>query len=137
MTRTGPTRQAPEGWGSDRFRVAEAYAFAARVVFDLVEDGPANPAVSLCVSAAIAFADALSVKAGGYYSTGQHAAADQVLRSTLGNRLPKAQATNLARVIAMKDESQYQPRAIRRAEAEKVLAQLEEFAAWARQEFER
>jgi hypothetical protein len=66
-----------------------------------------------------------------------HAAAVKTLRDCLGNRLPAAQETRLRRILGEKEEIQYGMRLKTSAEAAHMLAQLEEFAAWAEAEFER
>jgi hypothetical protein len=91
----------------------------------------ANPITLQVVTAAIAYADALTARFGGTINRKDHAAAPRTLRAVLGNRLPRVQERRLARIIEHKDEAQYGARTGRLGEAAALLAELEDFAAWA------
>lgn len=90
-----------------------------------------NPVMSQIVNAAIAFADALTAKYLGRVNQRDHAAAIKALRGALGNWLPSAQETRLRRILGERDEVQYGTRLRTTVEAERLVAQFEEFAAWA------
>ena len=60
-----------------------------------------------------------------------------MLRDALGNRLPRAQETRLRRILAEKDAAQYGARLKTRTDAQRLLAQMVEFAAWAESELSR
>jgi hypothetical protein len=51
----------------------------------------------------------------------------KLLRAALGNRLPEAQARNLASLLEQKDEVQYGSRAKTRGDADRALERLEEY----------
>lgn len=61
----------------------------------------------------------------------------KTLRQVMGNRLPKAQETRLARILRNKDLAQYGGRFMLLSDAQSLLTQLEEYAAWAESEMNR
>jgi hypothetical protein len=93
--------------------------------------------MSQIVTAAIAFTGALTAKYTRDVNQQDHAAAAKALRAALGNRLPKSQENRLARILGAKDEVQYGTRLKTKADAEKMLAELDEFARWAEAELKR
>ena len=125
-------------FADNRLRLARSYADAARNEAALIEPGDiANPAMSQTVLAAIACADARCARHGGYVNQQDHAAAVQVLRDALGNRLPGSQATRLSRILAEKDAVQHGVRLKSRDDAAQLLGLLEDFTAWAERELAR
>lgn len=137
MTRTGSTKKASSGFDTSRLRIAESYLEAAKVVCEFSDVGaPGNPIVSLAVSAAIGFTDALTARFGGEFSAGEHSAAIAVLKKALGNKLPRAQENALSKVLSTKDEAQYSARIIPLSEAKQSLDSIQKFALWARQELD-
>jgi hypothetical protein len=90
--------------------------------------------MSQTVLAAIAYTDALCARYAGYVNQQHHAAAVQTLRDALGKRLPSGQVTRLNRILGEKDDVQYGMRPKLAVEAQNLLEQLEEFAAWAESE---
>jgi hypothetical protein len=138
MTRKGSTKAADKGFGEGRLKVARAYLKAAQDEAALAEDGTiGNPIISQIVIAAIAYTDALTAKFAGNINQQDHGGATKVLRDALGNRLPSGQATRLRRILDEKDASQYGARLKTKADAERLLAQLVEFAKWAEAELSR
>ena len=129
----------PKGWPSDPPLAVLTQSNNVHVdAMYVAEDGDVgNPIMSQIVNAAIACTDALTARYGGTSNRQDHAAAVKTLRDCLGNRLPPAQETRLRRTLGEKDEIQYGARLKTGAEAAVMLAQLEEFAAWAEAEFER
>ena len=137
MTRKGSSKIVDAAFGDGRLRVARSYLKAARDELTLAEvEDIGNPSMSQIVNAAIAFADALTAR-HGRVNRQDHAAAVKTLRDALGNRLPATQEKRLRRILAEKDEVQYGARLKSRAEAEHLLQELNEFAAWAESELER
>ena len=135
MTRTGSRKSVARWFGDSRLLIAEAYLKAATTVLESAADGDAgNPVLSLLVSAAIGFTDAVCAKYGGFVSDGEHTGAVKVLRDAIGNRLPKAQETRLRNVLTVKELAQYGNKVIPMREAVASLAAISDFAAWARQE---
>ena len=90
-----------------------------------------NAAITLMVGAAIGYADALTGKLRGVVNHQDHAAAPRLLRETLGNALPERHAKFFRRLLGRKDEVNYGARSTTLAEADRILGELNEFAAWA------
>lgn len=131
MTRTGPGRPAGPEVAQGRLDNARAFLAAARDAAALAEPGAnANPVTVQIMTAAIAYADALTARFGGRVNQRDHAALPRALRGALGNRLPKAQERRLARILERKDEAQYGSRPGSLTEAKSLLVELEVFAAW-------
>lgn len=132
MTRRGPAASVTPGDADGRLANARAYRAAAeQTLTALPSGGNANPSRSLIALSAIAYADALTARFGGFVNRKDHAAAAQALRTALGNRLPAARARDLAVLLEDKDEVQYGIRIGRRAEAERALERLRDFGDWA------
>jgi hypothetical protein len=132
MTRTGPSKRADDTFARGRIENARSYLESADAAVVLAESGAnANPIVSHIVSSAIAYTDALTARYGGRVNQKDHYAAVKALRDALGNKLPKAQATRLVRLLKQKDEAQYGARHGRLAKARELLDDLKAFAEWA------
>jgi hypothetical protein len=104
---------------------------------DLIIDDVARSwgyVVNAAVLAAIAYGDALTIKAAGIQNAQDHAALPATLRAALGNRLPGPQLKHLAGLLAQKDDSGYGHKMLRREAAETAVARLRAFAAWAETE---
>jgi hypothetical protein len=111
---------------------------AAHDASDLANPGDnANPVVSHIVTAAIAYADALTGKFGGRVNQKDHAAARKALRDALGNRLPQSQARRFAKILDEKDAAQYGARSGRLTHARGLLGELDAFAEWVESEMAR
>jgi hypothetical protein len=138
MTRKAPRKGVPADFVAGRLQLARAFQKAARTEATVAEKGDlGNPIMSQVVNAAIAFAAALTAKHTGQVNQKDHAAAVKALRDALGNRLPAAQETRLRRLLGVKDEIQYGARLKTIVDAQRMLEQLEEFAAWAEAELAR
>ena len=138
MTRTGSAKPANERFGESRLAIAMAYLKAAQDEVALADaDDIGNPIISQVVHAAIAYTDALTAKFAGRANQQDHGAAVKILRDALGNRLPAAQENRLRRILREKDAAQYGARLKTKADAERLLSQLVEFAKWAKGEFGR
>ncbi len=90
-----------------------------------------NGAITLMVTAAIAYGDAVTAKAKGVVNKQDHQSAPKLLREVLGNRLPDKQEKFFRKLIGRKDEVNYGARSTTLEEAQRLLAELDEFAAWA------
>ena len=55
----------------------------------------------------------------------------RLLRAAFGKDFPSKQEANVRALLEQKDEVQYGVRVRSRSDAEKALARLEDFAAWA------
>ena len=95
------------------------------------EGSNGNPMMSLAISAAIAFADALTIRFSGSKNTGEHANATLALRRALGARAEPTQVQRLGRIIDRKDATQYGHRRATLEEARQLVEQCERFAEWA------
>jgi hypothetical protein len=138
MTRTGPTKRVPKGFGEARLRIARAYLKGAQEQTALASDADiGNPIVSQIVSSAIAVADALTAMRSDRINQKDHNATAKNLRSALGDRLPKAQVNRLSRILVEKDAAQYGISIHTKAEALRLLSDLERFAEWAENEARR
>lgn len=87
--------------------------------------------MSQAINAAIAFADALTMRFSGTKNTGEHANVTLVLRRALGDRAEPAQLLRLGRIVARKDATQYGHRQGTLDEARQLVEQCERFAEWA------
>ncbi|WP_201863240.1 hypothetical protein [Microvirga soli] len=138
MTRKGTGKPVGAAHANGRLANGRDYKEAAARLMSLINPGEnTNPIISHIVTASIAYADALTAKFGGEVNQKDHGALLKHLRAALGNRLPQKQLKNLQSILGVKDEVQYGVRIGRSEEAVKLLAQLEEFATWAEDEFSR
>jgi microcystin degradation protein MlrC len=138
MTRRSSSRPADKHFGDGRLALAKAFRLAAANTAELAEATDAgNPIMSLLVTAAIAYTDALTANVKGFVNQQDHAAATKALREALGSRLPKEQETRLTRMLNEKDSAQYGGRIRKMSDAMKLLADLEKFATWAENELEK
>lgn len=90
-----------------------------------------NGAVTLMVMAAIAYADAVAAKAKGVVKKQHHQTAPKLLREALGKRLPDKQEKFYRKLLGRKDEVNCGARNTTLEEAERLIAELDEFAVWA------
>lgn len=138
MTRTGPSRRVDKDYGSRRLAIARAYLKAAQDEATLADaTSVGNPIASQVVTAAIAYADAITAVRLGQVNQRDHEGIHKLLRDALGNALPDAQAKRLRRIVASKDVAQYGARLLRKDEADQMLSELKEFARWAETELAR
>jgi hypothetical protein len=136
MTRAGSGKRVDREFARGRLENARAYLQAARDTLALAsETANANPAMSQIVNAAIAYADALTALKTSAKNQKDHRAAVKTLRDAFGKELPKAQESQLRRILELKEEVQYGAKRGRVADAKTLLAALEKFAEWAEQQF--
>lgn len=132
MTREGPTRRADGAYSAGRLDNARAYQELAKQGLDLADAGQnANPILSLIVSSAIAYADAVCSLYGGRVNQHDHEVASKTLRAVLGNQLPADQLKRFKRILAQKESAQYGARIARLDTATERLDDLRRFAEWA------
>ncbi|MBK1670591.1 hypothetical protein CKO28_21455 [Rhodovibrio sodomensis] len=94
-------------------------------------DDGGNAIVSNVVTAAIAYADAITAKRIGLINQQDHRGIVKLLRQALGNALPREQEKRLGHLIANKDAAQYGARIISQDEANRLVDDLQRFAEWA------
>lgn len=130
---TGRGSRKPVDGGHSPARLVQAREFheSARSLVTLGQNASYNGAVSLMVSAAIAYADAITAGSKGVVNAQDHQRAPKLLRDALGNRLPVKQETFYRKLLGRKDEVNYGARSTTHAEAEALLKGLDGFAAWA------
>jgi hypothetical protein len=138
MTRTGGTKTVDATFSPTRLQIAKAFHAAAASLATSGEDARiGNPAVSLIVSAAIAYGDALSARFAGVVSRAEHGVAAKILRDALGKRLPIAQERAFKRIVDQKTIAQYGSRVVPSTEARALLRDLDNFGQWAEEELRR
>lgn len=131
MTGKGPRKAVDGGHAQARLLQAREFHESARSLVTLAQGKGYNGAVTLMVTAAIAYGDAITAKARGIVNQQDHQSAPRLLREVLGNRLPDKQEKFFRKLLGRKDEVNYGARSTTLAEAQHLLAELDEFAAWA------
>lgn len=131
MTNKGPRRVATDGEWSGRLTQAREFHESARNLVTLAESKSYNGAITLMVIAAIGYADAITAKLKGVVNKQDHQAAPRLLREALGSSLPGKQEKFYRRLLGRKDEVNYGARSTTHEEAERLIAELDEFAVWA------
>lgn len=131
MTNKGPRRAATDGEWAGRLTQAREFHESARSLVTLAENKSYNGAITVMVTAAIGYADAITAKHKGVVNKQDHQAASRLLREVLGNSLPDRQEKFFRRLLGRKDEVNYGARSTTLEEAERLMAELDEFAAWA------
>lgn len=119
MTNQGPRKTVDAVHSSARLLQAREFHESARSLVTLGHSKSYNGAITLIVTAAIAYGDAVTAKARG------------VLREVLSNRLPDKQEKFFRKLLGRKDEVNYGARSTTLEEAQRLLVELDEFAAWA------
>lgn len=131
MTGKGPRKAVEGGHAPARLLQAREFHECARSLVTLAQSKSYNPAVKLMVTAAIAYSDAITAKARGIVNQQDHKGAPRLLREVMGNRLPDKQEKFFRKLLGRKDEVQYGARSTPLEEARHLLAELDDFAAWA------
>ena len=122
MTRQGPRKSAGGGHCSGRHHQARAFRESARSLVMIEDSSTYNPAITLMVACAIAYADAITAKRRGVVNTLDHASAPRLLREVLGNKLPDRQEKFYRRLLGRKDEVNDGARSAKIVEAGKLEA---------------
>ena len=110
---------------------AREFHESARSLVTLAQSKSYNAAITLMITASIGYADAVTAKIKGVVNKQDHQAATRLLREVLGNSLPDRQERFFRRLLGRKDEVNYGARSTALDEAERLLAELDEFAVWA------
>lgn len=131
MTVQGPRKAVDDGHSPARLLQAREFHESARSLVILARSRSYNGAVTLMVTAATAYGDAVSAKAKGVVNKQDHQSAPRLLREVLGSRLPDKQEKFFRRLLGRKDEVSYGARSTTLDEARRLLEELDEFAAWA------
>lgn len=131
MTGKGPRKKVDGAHASARLLQAREFHESARSLVALAQSRSYNPAVTLMITAAIAYSDAITAKARGIVNQQDHQGAPRLLREVLGNQVPDKQERFFRKLLGRKDEVNYGARSTALDEAQRLLAELDEFAAWA------
>jgi len=130
MTSQGARRPANEGEWSGRLTQGREFHKSQRPAGFWRNTQSYNGAITLMVNAAIAYADAVTAKRKGVVNKQDHQTAPRLLREALGSALPDKHERFFRRLLGRKDEVNYGARGTTHAEAGRLLAELDEFAAW-------
>ncbi|MGQ0562645.1 MAG: hypothetical protein ACT443_12325 [Gemmatimonadota bacterium] len=128
MTQRKANRQEAQG----RLQNGRDYLEAAESLLGLARTSTSgSPIMSAAVMAVIAYADAICIQFGSMTNVKDHSALPETLRKALGAQADKSQVTRLARMLARKNEIQYEHRRLTIAEAKTFVEQARRFAEWA------
>jgi microcystin degradation protein MlrC len=131
VTNRGPRRASADGEWSGRLTPAREFHESARSLVTLAQSKSCNGAITLMVTATIAYADAITAKRKGVVNKQDHQTAVRLLREALGNGLPDKQEKFFRRLLGRKDEVNDGARSTMHDEAARLLAELDDFATWA------
>ncbi len=131
MTNQGARKTVGAEHVAARLFQAREFHESARSLVTLGQSKSYNGAVTLMVTAAIAYADAVTAKAKGVVNQQDHQSAPRLLREALGSRLSAKHEKIFRKLLSRKDEVNYGARSTTLEEAAQLLEQLDEFAVWA------
>lgn len=89
------------------------------------------------ILAAIAYADALTIKVAGIKNEDDHQRLPATMRHALGNVVPQPELTRLSRLLKQKNDAAYGHRPLSLGDARSAMEKAEAFAAWAEGELIR
>ena len=133
MKRTS-TKQVERSQAANYIEKARRFRSDAQNALQLREDFSTNGLAVLCVHAAIAYVDALCIRArGAKAASGDHTDAAALLQDSIPVRTAddKRAVKELRAILQQKDEVSYTARLVRREDAARMLERLNGFAAWA------
>lgn len=131
MTNQGPRKTVDVTHSAARLLQAREFHESARSLVTLGQNKSYNGAVTLMITASIAYADAVTAKVKGIVNKQDHQNAPKLLREALGNRLPDKQEKSFRKLLGRKDEVNYGARSTTLEEAARLMAELDDFAVWA------
>lgn len=131
MTGQGSRKSVGEEHWTGRLHQARGFRESAHSLVTLEDTSTYNPAITLMVDCAIAYADAITAKRKSVVNTKDHGSAPRLLREVLGNNLPDRQEKFYRRLLGRKDEVNYGARSAPLDEARRLLSELDDFAEWA------
>ena len=131
-----PVRDRSEWKG--RRDAGRAHLKSARNALTVADEGDdGRLVVQVAILAAIAYADALTIKVAGIRNVEDHHRLTATLRHALGSQITQAELTRLTKLLSQKDDSAYGHRALPLKNARAAIEKAETFAAWAEGEFAR
>lgn len=131
MTSHSPRKVVEATHSSARLLQAREFHESARSLVTLGQNTSYNGAITLMVTAAIAYSDAITAKIKGVVNKQDHQSAPKLLREALRNRLPDKQEKFFRKLLSRKDEVNYGARSTTLDEAQSLMGELDEFAVWA------
>jgi len=94
------------------------------------EGSSGDPIMSQACLAAIAYADALTIRYGGIKNVGDHGKVVAVIKQAMGNRADQEMLRLLARILSRKNQIQYAAHVSSHTEAQRYLEQVIKFREW-------
>lgn len=140
MTRQLRTRRVDRAQASTYRHRARGFRADAETMASFAGELSGNGLAVLCVHAAIAYADALAVRAGAVKSaSGEHLDAVDLLESVvrIATDADRAAVTALRHVLQREDEVSSLATLVRPDDAARVLERLQQFGDWAERRYER
>lgn len=134
MTRKLKTERVDRARASTYLHKARGFRADAETMASFAGEFSGNGLAVLCVHAAIAYADAVTVRAGEVKSaSGEHLDAVDLLESVvrIGTDADRAAIKALRYVLQRKDEVSYMATLMRPDDAARVLERLQQFGDWA------
>jgi len=132
MTRKGPTKAATVEESRGRLKQARAFRAAAEEIGAKLAPGAnASPMMTLIVTAAIAYGDALTARFGRVMNRDEHAALPKLVRATMGDQADEAMLKHRRAIIAEKTFAEYGDHQVDVESASRFLLKLQRFGEWA------
>ena len=130
MTGQGPRKGVDPGHGRARLLQARDFHESARTLVTLAQGHSFNGAVTLMITSAIAYGDAVTAKERGVVNRQDHQRAPSLLREVLGSRLSDKHERFFRKLLGRKDEVNDGARSTTLEEASQLLSGLDDFASW-------
>ena len=140
MARKLKTKRADRAQAGTYLDKARGFRRDAEAMAALEGEFSGNGLAVLCVHAAIAYGDALAVRAGEVKSTsGEHLDAVDLLESVvrIATDADRAAVKALRYVLQRKDEVSYTTTLVRAEDAARLLERLQQFGDWAERRYEQ
>jgi hypothetical protein len=132
MARSDSWRRVERDTWKIRLQNARDFMQSARESIQLADEGSSgDPIMSQACLAAIAYADALTIRYGGIKNTGDHGKNVAVVKQAMGNRADQGMLRLLARILSRKNQIQYAAHVSSFEEARRYLEQVVRFREWA------
>jgi len=140
MTRKLKAKRVDHAQAGTYLSKARGFRVDAEAMAALAGEFSGNGLAVLCVHAAIAYSDALAVRAGEVKSaSGEHLDAVDLLESVvrIATDGDRAAVKALRYVLQRKDEVSYTSTLVRPEDAERMLERLQQFGDWAERRYEQ
>lgn len=131
MTNRGAHKEVDAGHATARLHQARAFHESAQALVTLAQSTSYNGAITLMITAAIAYADAITAVRMGVVNRQDHQSAPRLLREALGRHLPDRHERFFRKLLGRKDEASYGARSTPIEDAVRLLAELDDFSLWA------